>query len=429
MAQEPQSFFQRVRGLFQPGATEERSAAEMEAAQSEADWQDHLAERVQDAREDAAGFVEDLRGADAAFVESALKAEGLLPDRSAWGDQERMVASIEADARTLAEARGFDMTTPEGQAQAYEAVATAYENAANEVALATMPDDPAPEGPEIAFAGEWRTDGINRESREVVVATEQGYHPGYDTSHMGGEGALSYSEVAFPTVEAAEAVAHLYYEHDYSGAGDESFRVELAEKGLLPESAHQASSDIVEEPEATQTPEASAFANIRIVGTELDEASDRVETVFNTVVQVPVQDLLQAGIIDEGWKAGDFHVSEHFYGEDNRLIELAAAQPGAPQLDPGMADGVLYSATVTNADAVHNHLAHAQCADSVKEAWSDIQAMGQGAARDQLETAFMNSTRELPPEVSEILSREAPELVAAMAEKSASAEAAEDHSL
>ena len=353
MAQESQSIFQRVKDFFKPGAAEERNLAEVEAAIAEADWRDHLEDRLNDAKSDAAGFADDLRGAEPDQLARALSDVGLIPDLSAWGDPERRIASIEADARTLAEEHGFDMGTVDGQTQAYEAVAAAYVSAANEIAIANMQYEPASDSPELAHIGEWAwADGVNTEYREVVVSTDAGFHPGYETSYMGGEGQIAYSDIAFPTVAEAEAVAGTYY----YAKGDETFRLELAEKGLLPDGA-----------ELISKAESGAITE--------DQFLDRIE--------------------------------DH------------------PIWATGADEGMPISLSPKDMEEVEGHI---RCAETVKEAWADIQAMPAGVERDQLEATFINSARELAPEVDEILTREAPELMEAV-EATASAETAEDHSL
>lgn len=69
---------------------------------------------------------------------------------------------------------------------------------------------------ELSYAGRWKSVDASEERRQVVVHDDDGHHPGYEVSVMGGEGPIYQSEHAFPS--AGEASAYLaIYEED----GDE----------------------------------------------------------------------------------------------------------------------------------------------------------------------------------------------------------------
>lgn len=65
--------------------------------------------------------------------------------------------------------------------------------------------------PATVYEGRWQVEGYGQtEIREVVVKTEAGFHPGIETSHMGGDGRITHSQQAFDNPAKALELAWAY---------------------------------------------------------------------------------------------------------------------------------------------------------------------------------------------------------------------------
>ncbi|MDF3855631.1 hypothetical protein [Paracoccus pantotrophus] len=221
MAQEPQSFIQRIRNFFQPDDHPiQKLDQAAEDAQIDNDWHNHISERIQNAREDAEGYLKELQDEKPEQIAAVLEDTGLsFFDRTSpsWNDPDRVAAWLENDMRTIAESHGIDTQTPEGELKAYEALATFYADIKTEISIL---DDvaqgasltAAPDSIQLVDLGRWRTVDVNEEIRTVVVQTPSGFHPGYETSYMGDDGGVSFSGIAFDSFDKARHLAWSYEE-------------------------------------------------------------------------------------------------------------------------------------------------------------------------------------------------------------------------
>ncbi|MDT1064697.1 hypothetical protein RM190_22770 [Paracoccus sp. CPCC 101403] len=196
-------------------------------------------ERLETARDEAIQALAQLAALPQEDREAEMKAQGLDPGETTswsagnWSDPSKLAARVEADVEGFARAKGLDLRDGDARLRAYTDVGEAYGEVHLAINSRSWETDRATRGPTLACLGNWKwADGINEEYRELVVATDRGYHPGYETSHLGGEGPLFHSELAFPTLAAAESVAFRFYEQ----GGDEArFLNALSETSQLPE--------------------------------------------------------------------------------------------------------------------------------------------------------------------------------------------------
>ncbi|WP_299846334.1 hypothetical protein [uncultured Paracoccus sp.] len=173
--------------------------------------------------------------------EQEMRLEGVAPTMTSdwsstdWTDRAKLEAKVEADVLAWAEGNKLDLNVHQDRLAAYEGVATAYAEAHLAVNFADWEEEYWKTHPRMTAVGAWKTDEPNREYRTSVAEIDGGFHPAYETSHMGGDGPYHHSDIAFPTVKAAEAVAESFYRHAEYGDGEAGFRRELADLGQLPE--------------------------------------------------------------------------------------------------------------------------------------------------------------------------------------------------
>lgn len=216
---EQQTFFQRVAervtDFIRPETAESRRLAEM-VRQVQATEDQHM---IEDARAKATESLSKLHSLTQKELQPEFTAHHLdpaeipdHPDRS-WRSHDQLNARVNQDVAHLAEHRGHDLDTTEAKIAAYVELEETYDSIGNEIWLAREPHEaPELEGPKIVSSERWQVSNEDPsfETRRVVVQTEAGYHPGYEESHMGGDGPVIHSDAAFDNLAKARTLAWSY---------------------------------------------------------------------------------------------------------------------------------------------------------------------------------------------------------------------------
>lgn len=193
------------------------------------------------ARAEAVASLGKLADIPLAEREAELKLERIdatdLKEWSAedWADKAKLGAKVEADVQAWAKDNDLKLTEHDDRLAAYVGVGSAYGAAHLSVNFREWEAEYWESHPKMTAIGEWKNAGPNSEYRTSVAVIDGAFHPAYEVSPMGGEGPYNYSELAFPTAEAAQAVADSFYRHAEYGDGEAGFRRDLAELGRLPQ--------------------------------------------------------------------------------------------------------------------------------------------------------------------------------------------------
>jgi len=110
------------------------------------------------------------------------------------------------------------------------------------------------------------------------------------------------------------------------------------------------------------TPEQGAVTvKIKVTGTRtLLDTSDgdwdntNVSTFYNRSFEVPLARLLP--VLPEDWKPGEYDLAEAFYGDDEKLLSVAANEAGLPDMfEAGENDR--FEAQIANSEEIEHSLA------------------------------------------------------------------------
>lgn len=171
-------------------------------------------------RFDAAAMQYDLRDLDAANDDVSTWSE------RDWQDADRIRAKVLADMQTVARAENIAIDSHEGVVAAFETLTEVYDAVQAEVNVrredAHEHDDrPYDDSPPIVYTGQWRFEDYGQtESRDIVVKTEAGFHAGVETSYMGGDGPIAFSDMAFDNPAKARELAS-----SFARGGDEALEI------------------------------------------------------------------------------------------------------------------------------------------------------------------------------------------------------------
>lgn len=233
-----------VQSIIRPDYTQNREV-QRAAALAEATGRREL---IDAARTEAMDALARLGEIPAAQREQELRNLGIDPtvtsdwNRADWTDRTKLEAKVEADMQARAdnmlawaEGNGLDLNVHEDRLAAYAGVMAAYDEAHLAANFQDWEEEYWKTHPKMTAVGTWKADEPNREYRTSVAEIDGRFHPAYETSHMGGDGPYHHSDIAYPTVKAAEAVAESFYHHSEYGEGEAGFRRELADLGQLPE--------------------------------------------------------------------------------------------------------------------------------------------------------------------------------------------------
>lgn len=208
----------RVAGFIRADQTRDRHIEEMDQKFQLAAQQENEERAKVDAiaafgdlakhRNDAVAIQRDLREMSAGNDDISSWSQG------DWQNVERVRAKVMADMESVALSRGISTETHNGLISALEAVRDTYVDAELDVRVRSMEADSGVtvnQASPPVHVGRWQVDGYGQtEIREVVVETEAGFHPGVETSHMGGDGHISHSEQAFDNPVKARVLAWAY---------------------------------------------------------------------------------------------------------------------------------------------------------------------------------------------------------------------------
>lgn len=212
--------FQRVADYIRPDLAESRETAAMDQRIQQAEQQ----ESEDLAKRDAIAAFSDLakHRVDAVAIQHDLREMNAGNDDISswsqvdWQNAERVQAKVMEDMESLARSRNISTETHNGVLAALEGVRDAYVDAEIEVRVRAMEVDSratATQTSHPVHVGRWQVDGYGQtEIREVVVETEAGFHPGIETSHMGGEGHITHSDQAFDNPVKARELTWAYIE-------------------------------------------------------------------------------------------------------------------------------------------------------------------------------------------------------------------------
>lgn len=226
-----------VQSIMRPDYTQNREV-QRAAALAEATGRREL---IDAARTEAMDALSRLGELPVAEREEEMRNEGIDPtvtsdwESADWTDRAKLEAKVEADVLAWAEVNRLDLNVHEDRLAAYSGVSEAYDEAHLAVNFNDWEEEYWKTHPKMTAVGTWKTDEPDREYRTSVAEIDGAFHPAYETSHMGGDGPYHRSDIAFPTVKDAEAVAESCYHHSEYGDGEAGFRRELADRGQLPE--------------------------------------------------------------------------------------------------------------------------------------------------------------------------------------------------
>jgi hypothetical protein len=391
----------------------------------------------------------------------------------------------------------------------FERVRGYFRPAEAETSTEYLPEAPEPDGPPVVALGRWHnTDGINEEYRELVVETDRGFHPGYETSHLGGEGPLTHSERAFDTIEEARDLAFAFYQGGEAG---------LQEAATVREHGITWSEYLDQHPEFPGRHEAFvrdadwdgpgsyyldnpgqeyAAAADFIARLEIERGDGSVDGLLERHPDMPPP-YAESWLADAEKLIHDFREAEPEYRAEVEKADFLDRNPDFPGrhevfshegnwdgsgqyylVDPardysaaadyiakvetlhgdGSVDGLLerhpdmppayaeqWQATAANLiqdfreyedgyreaaeRAQHASSMTAALVDSARETWAEIQSLDAGPERVQLETAFVNSARELPEAVQDALREAEPAAMETVSRKEAKVDVSDGHEL